>query len=88
MDVAELLVPPAPWTADALCAQTGPDLFFPEDYRETDKVSDAQAVCARCPVRRQCLNVALERGEEYGIWGGLTPRDRRRLVEARRRAVA
>ena len=67
------------WKREGLCAQTDPDLFFPED-----KSSRApKAICARCPVRVTCLDYALERNESQGIWGGTTAAERRRIRAAR-----
>lgn len=65
-----------PWADEALCAQTDPDSFFPE---KGGSVREAKAVCASCDVREQCLAYALEQGEPFGIWGGLSERERRRL---------
>ncbi len=67
------------WMADALCAQVGTDEWFPEKGGTT---LPAKAVCASCDVRAQCLQYALEHGERYGIWGGLSEKERRRLVRA------
>ena len=69
------------WQADALCAQTDPEAFFPEKGGST---RDAKKVCAGCAVRVQCLDYALANDERFGIWGGLSERERRRL---RKRAV-
>ncbi|GLB65610.1 WhiB family transcriptional regulator [Arthrobacter mangrovi] len=69
------------WQADALCAQTDPEAFFPEKGGST---RDAKKVCGSCTVRAQCLEYALEHDERFGIWGGLSERERRRL---RKRAV-
>ncbi|WP_076696620.1 WhiB family transcriptional regulator [Tersicoccus sp. Bi-70] len=69
------------WQADALCAQTDPEAFFPEKGGST---RDAKKVCGACTVRSQCLQYALENDERFGIWGGMSERERRRL---RRRAV-
>ena len=69
--------PPA-WMAGAICAQTDPEVFFPE-RAERIKASDAKAVCSRCPVKDACLNWALDNGERYGVWGGTTERQRRKL---------
>ena len=66
---------PAWWFA-GLCAQTDPELFFPE---KGGSVREAKAVCAGCPVRAQCLEHALAHGERFGVWGGLSERERRRL---------
>ncbi|MCH4249482.1 MAG: WhiB family transcriptional regulator [Microbacteriaceae bacterium] len=69
------------WQSDALCAQTDPEAFFPEKGGST---RDAKRICESCEVREQCLQYALEHDERFGIWGGLSERERRRL---RRRAV-
>jgi WhiB family redox-sensing transcriptional regulator len=69
------------WQADALCAQTDPEAFFPEKGGST---RDAKKVCGTCMVRSECLEYALENDERFGIWGGLSERERRRL---RKRAV-
>ena len=64
------------WWFAGLCAQTDPELFFPE---KGGSVREAKRVCAACPVRAQCLAHALAHGERYGVWGGLSERERRRL---------
>ncbi|MCZ2403249.1 WhiB family transcriptional regulator [Paenarthrobacter sp. Z7-10] len=69
------------WQTDALCAQTDPEAFFPEKGGST---RDAKKVCGACNVRSQCLEYALSNDERFGIWGGLSERERRRL---RKRAV-
>lgn len=64
---------------DALCAQTGGEAFFPESGNAVPH--DALAICAVCPVIEDCLDLALRisRDEDYGVWGGTTPPDRRRI---------
>ncbi|MBO9578748.1 MAG: WhiB family transcriptional regulator [Microbacteriaceae bacterium] len=71
---------PLSWQVDALCAQTDPEAFFPEKGGST---RDAKRVCSSCEVRAECLEYALQNDERFGIWGGLSERERRRL---RRRA--
>ena len=71
---------PGDWARDALCAQVGGDEWFPEKGSSS---REARAVCARCPVRNECLAFALEHDERFGMWGGLTPRERRRLTKGR-----
>ena len=68
------------WQGDALCAQTDPEAFFPEKGGST---RDAKKICSQCEVRSECLEYALNNDERFGIWGGLSERERRRL---RRRA--
>lgn len=64
------------WQDLALCAETDPEAFFPE---KGGSVREAKAVCRKCEVRRQCLEYALENDERFGIWGGLSERERRRV---------
>lgn len=84
--LAELLGledPPA-WWADGLCAQVDPGLFFPDKGGST---REAKAVCAACPVRAECLEYALAHDERFGIWGGTSERERRRLKRGAQRAI-
>jgi WhiB family redox-sensing transcriptional regulator len=67
---------PLAWQSDALCAQTDPEAFFPEKGGST---RDAKKICASCEVRAQCLEYALANDERFGIWGGLSERERRKL---------
>lgn len=64
------------WQVDALCAQTDPEAFFPEKGGST---RDAKRICTSCEVRSQCLDYALANDERFGIWGGLSERERRKL---------
>lgn len=73
---------PEPWTEAALCAQTDPEAFFPDKGGST---RDAKAVCRRCDVRDECLAFALRHDERFGIWGGLSERERRKLKQPRPR---
>jgi len=76
---------PMPWSEQALCSQTDPDLWFPEQNRgsyttiDGDRMSTAKAVCQRCPVQAECLEHAMTAREEYGIWGGTSANDRAQL---------
>jgi WhiB family redox-sensing transcriptional regulator len=64
------------WQERALCAQTDPEAFFPEKGGST---REAKKVCVSCDVRAECLEYALAHDERFGIWGGLSERERRRL---------
>jgi WhiB family redox-sensing transcriptional regulator len=64
------------WQERALCAQTDPEAFFPEKGGST---REAKKVCLGCDVRGDCLEYALAHDERFGIWGGLSERERRRL---------
>jgi hypothetical protein len=77
----ELLPEPMEWQERALCAQTDPEAFFPEKGGST---REAKRICAGCEVRPECLEYALANDERFGIWGGMSERERRRQ---RRRAV-
>ena len=69
------------WQELALCAQTDPEAFFPEKGAST---REAKRVCQSCEVRAECLEYALANDERFGIWGGLSERERRRF---KKRAV-
>lgn len=65
------------WMQFGVCMETAPDAFFPERGEST---APAKAVCVGCPVRTECLNYAVTRNERFGVWGGLSERERRPLV--------
>jgi WhiB family redox-sensing transcriptional regulator len=67
------------WAERALCAQTDPEAFFPEKGGST---REAKKVCLGCDVRSECLEYALANDERFGIWGGLSERERRRLKKS------
>ena len=69
------------WQERALCAQTDPEAFFPEKGGST---REAKRICQGCEVRSECLEYALAHDERFGIWGGLSERERRKL---KKRAV-
>jgi WhiB family redox-sensing transcriptional regulator len=66
-----------PWAAYASCRSADPDLFFPTGDEDG---SEALKICSGCPVREDCLEWALDTRIRYGIWGGATERERRRLL--------
>ena len=68
------------WQEQALCAETDPEAFFPEKGGST---REAKKICTGCEVKAQCLEYALANDERFGIWGGLSERERRRLRRAR-----
>jgi len=67
---------PEPWMDGALCTQTDPEMFYPEKGGAT---REAKRICASCDVRSECLLYALNNAERFGVWGGLSERERRRL---------
>lgn len=84
-EITDLLLHPSGsdcrrWQERANCLGVDPDLFFPERGAST---REAKGVCAGCEVRAECLEYALDKGEKFGIWGGLSERERRRLRRAR-----
>ena len=68
------------WQDQANCLGVDPDLFFPERGAST---REAKEVCRGCVVRLECLEYALQNGEKFGIWGGMSERERRRIRRAR-----
>lgn len=68
--------PPPHITDNAACKGIDPALFYPG---RGHSVTEAKAVCEGCPVKAECLEWALDNGEKYGIWGGLSERERRRI---------
>ncbi|GAA1391894.1 WhiB family transcriptional regulator [Luteococcus peritonei] len=72
------LTEPEDWTLLARCRGMA-DALFPEGKDQ----KRARAVCMGCPVRSQCLAEALDSRIEWGVWGGLTERERRQLLRQR-----
>ncbi|HEX8182971.1 MAG TPA: WhiB family transcriptional regulator [Candidatus Saccharimonadales bacterium] len=70
------------WRAYALCAQTDPEAFYPEKGRGSAKA--AKAVCKVCTVKEPCLEDALKNGDRFGVYGGLSERERRKLPKDRK----
>lgn len=68
------------WRDRAACAGMDPALFFPE---KGPGASIIKRVCARCPVRAECLEHAVDARERWGVWGGMAERERRKLIAAR-----
>lgn len=72
------------WMDEALCAQTDPELWFPDKGAPNGK---AKAICGQCPVVTQCLTYALKHGMTHGIWGGLSAAQRQEIMPDQARAV-
>lgn len=70
----------AVWQMFASCLGVDPDLFFPERGAST---KEAKSICQGCVVREDCLEYAIANGEKFGIWGGLSERERRRIRRQR-----
>ena len=71
--ITTITSPDLDWQQDALCAQTGADFFFPEPG---SSVREAKRICAMCEMRPACLDYALENDERFGVWGGLSEKER------------
>ena len=74
------LLQPVEWQASARCSEVDPEIFFPERGGSSKA---ARAVCNKCDVRMQCLEYALNNKEQFGIWGGTSERERRKLRKER-----
>lgn len=83
-DYPGTFVKPEPWMNDGACIGADPEVFFIE---RGASAAPAKAVCAGCPVREQCLDYALDNCEKFGVWGGKSERERRRLRRARSNAA-
>jgi WhiB family redox-sensing transcriptional regulator len=68
------------WQDRANCATADPEIFYPEKGGST---FEAKKVCKACDVREECLQDALARDDRYGIYGGLSERQRRKLSSRR-----
>lgn len=75
---------PGAWRNEGLCREVDPDAWYPE---KGDPVGPAKRVCQQCPVRMQCLEYALANREAWGVWGGLSTRERQKLLTQRRAAA-
>ena len=67
------------WSAQAACRATDPDALFVQGAAQ----NRAKMVCAGCPVRPECLADSLDNRIEFGVWGGMTERERRALLRRR-----
>src|SRR5258708_12783090 len=72
---------PAGWASRGAGRDSDPDLFFPiaPTGPGLQQIAQAKAVCARCPVRRECLQYALATHQVHGVWGGTSEEERQRL---------
>lgn len=91
---ADSLIDAMDWDADnwrfqSACKDTDPEIFFPigQTGMALDQIAYAKAICAGCPVQKQCLEYALTSNQEAGVWGGGTEEERRIIRRARRNAA-
>lgn len=73
------------WQDRGACRGADADLFFPERGASTRR---AKQICSECAVRVECLEYAICTGEKFGIWGGMSERERRRIRKERSVAAA
>lgn len=84
-----VVIPREDWQADAECSGVPVQMFYPEEFDAGERRyfrRAARRVCASCSVQAQCLEYALRTDERFGIFGGLTPRERDQLAPRRRDA--
>jgi WhiB family redox-sensing transcriptional regulator len=72
------------WRQYARCLGADPDLFYPS---ADDAGEEAKRICMVCPVREPCLEYSITAREKQGVWGGLTEKERRRIVRQRRKTA-
>lgn len=78
------------WRKRAACRDADPELFFPVskvDRKNQDQIRRAKNICARCPVRKECLQEAMESGDE-GVFGGTTDEERREMRRSGKRVAS
>ncbi len=73
------------WMGRGDCRTEPPSVFFPTDGAG---VEVAKVLCASCPVQVECLEYALRNRIDHGVWGGTSERERRRILQRRRRDAA
>jgi len=82
------IAPLTSWRDHAECRGVDPGIFHPDDEEENEFSAEAaKTICMSCPVREPCLEHAIAVREKHGVWGGLTARERRRLIRRRRRSA-
>lgn len=69
------------WSDDAACLSVDPEIFFPPGEGQTawPRIDKAKSICETCPVLELCLEFALRTNAQYGIWGGTTAGERKRI---------
>ncbi|HYU57730.1 MAG TPA: WhiB family transcriptional regulator [Actinomycetota bacterium] len=74
------------WRQLARCRGVDPEVFYPVSD-DDEAAEEAKSICVLCPVREACLEFALTTREKNGVWGGLTERERRRVLRRRRKTA-
>jgi WhiB family redox-sensing transcriptional regulator len=78
-------VPDEDWKPRSACLDADPAIFYPTKTGRSSansSTTQAKAICRACPVREECLEYALRHREKFGIWGGLSERERRSYQKA------
>ncbi len=75
------------WRKQAACRGMDTMIFYPDPECPEEDILSAKSVCEQCPVREACLEYALANRERYGIWGGASERERRRIIRQRRKSA-
>lgn len=70
------------WREEAACIGKGNEMFYPE--RSHALAQKAKAICAKCPVKGECLDEAISNNEKFGIWGGMDTLERTKEIRRRR----
>jgi WhiB family redox-sensing transcriptional regulator len=81
MDDTQEISEDTTWMLEAHCRGVDPDKFFPTDGAGVEAI---QRMCSACPVQTECLEYALFNRIELGVWGGVSARERRRILRRRR----
>lgn len=78
------------WRFEAACLEQDPELFFPigDAGPAVDQIERAKAICRTCPVMQECLSWALESGQDFGVWGGMSEAERLQLRRRRSPVMA
>lgn len=77
------------WRNSAACKRADPELFFPSgetSKHDLDQIQQAKSFCVNCLVKDQCLQYALETHQDFGVWGGLSEKERKALKRRASRA--
>ncbi len=72
------------WMKEGACSGSDPELMFPKTDEE---IALAVGVCATCSIQVVCLEYALDNREDYGVWGGASEKERRKIIKDRRQAT-
>lgn len=84
LDILYRALKDRPWLKHAACRGLETALWHPERGDSPDGTEKAKAICATCPVKKECLDWAVTHYERHGIWGGLNEKERRKLRQSRR----